>query len=336
MTPSDAINVSQQYQKTRFPQDYVLSNGGAAKYRVHHEQCSSAVTSHSDQRLSKACTTKNVVSVSQRYRETRFPRDYTVLNSEASQYVVHEVNEEEQSTEDRVNTRTSSTTPTLLTIYVTSSQPTQNLAATTFIRMEGRAALAHGAQLGGFALFYQGKCSTSSTLTLWCHVLINLLSSALLSASNYCMQILSSPTRSEINKAHSQKRWLDIGLQSMKNLRNISPKRRKMWWLLVLSSAPLHLMYNSTIFSMSAAHEYFVALVVPGFLSPQLALDATANLSLSSDILTLHDRLQNTSLTFEQLDTLDCFKDYSQRYVTDRSHLIVVLQENWQTMDTFL
>lgn len=54
------------------------------------------------------------------------------------------------------------------------------------------------------------------------------------------MQLLVSPTRREVNKAHNKGRWLDIGVPSIRNLRSISPIRVVIWVVLGLSSLPLH------------------------------------------------------------------------------------------------
>jgi hypothetical protein len=92
----------------------------------------------------------------------------------------------------------------------------------------------------GIASVFIGDCDTASRFTTAFHLLINLLSSLLLGASNYTMQRLVAPTRSEINKAHAYKKWLDIGLPSVRNLPSISRSRMVLWALLGLSSAPLH------------------------------------------------------------------------------------------------
>lgn len=70
----------------------------------------------------------------------------------------------------------------------------------------------------------------------------NALGTLLLSGSNYCMQVLCAPTRRELDQAHAQGRWLDIGVPSFRNLWRISPKRVVVWWVLGLSSIPLHLL----------------------------------------------------------------------------------------------
>lgn len=66
---------------------------------------------------------------------------------------------------------------------------------------------------------------------------INALSTVLLSASNYCAQILVASTRPEVNKAHACGRWLDIKIQNFRNLRRINTERQVLWVLLMLSSA---------------------------------------------------------------------------------------------------
>lgn len=92
----------------------------------------------------------------------------------------------------------------------------------------------------GIATAYTGDCEVASRWTTGLHLLINVLSSLLLGASNYCMQRLVAPTRVEIDKAHTQGKWLDIGMPSFRNLSAISKKRLTFWILLALSSIPLH------------------------------------------------------------------------------------------------
>ena len=50
----------------------------------------------------------------------------------------------------------------------------------------------------------------------WLHMLINIAGTSLLSASNYCMQCLSLPTRQEVDLAHKKQKWLDVGIPTMK------------------------------------------------------------------------------------------------------------------------
>lgn len=95
---------------------------------------------------------------------------------------------------------------------------------------------------GGIGTIHRGPCPSVRITGLWLHIGINILSTIMLGASNYSMQCLSSPTRSEVDKAHANKTWLDIGIQSIRNLTKIRRMRMVLWLILAASSIPLHLM----------------------------------------------------------------------------------------------
>jgi len=95
---------------------------------------------------------------------------------------------------------------------------------------------------GGRGTLFDGSCTRSRPYNTAIHVVINILSTLLLSASNCCMQCLSAPTRREIDTAHSRKGWLDIGVPSIRNLSRISGRKTLLWCILGLSSLPLHLL----------------------------------------------------------------------------------------------
>jgi hypothetical protein len=97
-------------------------------------------------------------------------------------------------------------------------------------------------EMDGQRVLHTGKCNIVKRLNIVAHLLINLSSTILLAASNFCMQCMSAPTREEIDKAHAQSKWLDIGILSMRNLLNIDKKRVFLWFVLAFSSIPLHLL----------------------------------------------------------------------------------------------
>ena len=183
----------------------------------------------------------------------------------------------------------------------------------------------------GFATIQGGSCSESSRLTLWLHLLINALSTILLAASNYCMQCLSSPTRKDIDKAHAQHRWLDIGVPSFRNLGSISRYRRCLWWLLALSSIPLHLLYNSAVRSTKSFQEYdaFVG-------SPALLEGNGVNWSMPVEQFKsfIHftgglteklylNQFRNVS-TWNRLDNDACIHSYFKSYIIGYSDVIAI------------
>ncbi|CAG8982486.1 hypothetical protein HYALB_00002266 [Hymenoscyphus albidus] len=79
------------------------------------------------------------------------------------------------------------------------------------------------------------------------------------------MQCLHAPTRAQVDKAHVQRKWVDTGIPSWRNRHWVSNKDVILWWILVWSSAPLHLLYLP-------AQEYDVA-----FVSQEHALRLAAN-----------------------------------------------------------
>ncbi|KAK8085736.1 hypothetical protein PG997_007007 [Apiospora hydei] len=65
-------------------------------------------------------------------------------------------------------------------------------------------AFTHFGSQNGVGLLYAGDCETVKQLDRWLHLLINVLSTGLLSASNYCMQLQAAPTREELDEAHKK------------------------------------------------------------------------------------------------------------------------------------
>lgn len=89
---------------------------------------------------------------------------------------------------------------------------------------------------------YKGECSVANGWTTGMHIIINILSTVLLAASNYVMQCLSAPTRPDVNEAHAQRKWVDIGTFSIRNFGIMDTKRKVLWVLLFISSFPIHMM----------------------------------------------------------------------------------------------
>ncbi|KAM3413471.1 hypothetical protein BST61_g11593 [Cercospora zeina] len=60
-----------------------------------------------------------------------------------------------------------------------------------------------GSMTAGIGTLFQGSCESVDSWSTGLHVIINVLSSAMLSASSYTMQSLTAPTRAEVNKAQT-------------------------------------------------------------------------------------------------------------------------------------
>ncbi|KAI1090732.1 hypothetical protein F5B19DRAFT_462055 [Rostrohypoxylon terebratum] len=105
-----------------------------------------------------------------------------------------------------------------------------------------------GSSLYETTIIYSGRCNDTSNLNIILHLLLNLLATVVLASSNFFMQVVASPSREEINVAHASFLSLDIGVLSTKNLRHISYFKGLSWAVLVISSLPIHLFLNSSIF----------------------------------------------------------------------------------------
>ena len=200
---------------------------------------------------------------------------------------------------------------------------------------------------GGIGTIHDGSCSSTKNMSLWSHLAINVLGTALLSASNYCMQCLTAPTRHEIDRAHQRRIWLHIGVPSVRNLSHISRIRTILWLLLALSSIPLHLFYNSAVFSTLSAREYDILTISPNLATrkffnstavPRGAPDVEDYGSIDSlplprppfpqsRLIEYGHRLmrdvQNESI-WQRMENKDCIRKYGQQFVSTHGDLLIV------------
>lgn len=95
----------------------------------------------------------------------------------------------------------------------------------------------------GVGTLFSGKCDKAKSINTWLQIVVNVLSTTLLAASNYCMQCVSSPTRQEVDAAHAHRKILDIGIPSIRNLKYIGGERRVLWIAVAISALPLHFMF---------------------------------------------------------------------------------------------
>lgn len=118
----------------------------------------------------------------------------------------------------------------------------------------------------GIGKLANGACDRVLSTSTWVHVAINICSTTVVAASNYNMQCLTAPTRNEIDKVHKKGKHMEIGIQSIRNLVNIPKWKALLWLALLLSTLPLHLLWNSAIFSVTTINEYSGLVVTPEFL----------------------------------------------------------------------
>jgi hypothetical protein len=183
------------------------------------------------------------------------------------------------------------------------------------------------ASSGLLVRIYRGDCRKVETMNTWVHFAINALSTVLLCGSNYCMQCLSAPTREEIDRAHVQRKWLDIGVYSLRNLSVISRKKRWLWWLLGLSSVPLHLMYSSAFFSSLASNDYNLVFANEGWLTGAAYNATRASLAWLPSEFDV-SLVQRSASKFQRLTNARCIEAYATDFTPDRRTVVVVCNES--------
>lgn len=204
-------------------------------------------------------------------------------------------------------------------------------------------------------IIFQGLCSKTQSINLWLHLLLNVCSSGILASSNFFMQVLNSPTRTGIDKAHGKNRSASIGVPSLLNLRCASRFKIILWLLFFISSVPLHVFFNGAIFStkymggewhMTVASEGFVKgapYIGPGALL--WAAAAAPNVSTSPTLhgfgspVAIDDYFNSSSIVkqgieyaadkgrgWERLEVAECLSQYQycSPRVNNRDVILVV------------
>ena len=119
-----------------------------------------------------------------------------------------------------------------------------------------------------FFMLPKWPCERVSMVNKGLHLVLNIFSSLILASSNFFMQILNAPSRSEIDRAHRRGTWLEIGVPSLRNTFRVSRFKTFFWVVLFLSSIPIHLVFNSAVFQIDTiTGDYNMAVASEAFLN---------------------------------------------------------------------
>ncbi|KAL2671462.1 hypothetical protein Neosp_014052 [[Neocosmospora] mangrovei] len=166
---------------------------------------------------------------------------------------------------------------------------------------------------------WTGDCKTAKEYSLWLHLAINALATVLLGAGNYTQQVLTGPTRQEIDQAHDKRQWLDIGVSSIHNLTKISIKRVAAWTILALSSLPIHLLYNSVVAFETSANYYSVYTATPNDLEETTLANVTKS----------YRNLKGSLSQFDKLPVDECLSSYRRNLLSKRGDVILVMDTDF-------
>ncbi|KAL3294051.1 hypothetical protein RB213_011769 [Colletotrichum asianum] len=174
----------------------------------------------------------------------------------------------------------------------------------------------------GVGLIWEGEQTIVKAWNTAMHIVINIISTILLAGSNYCMQCLMAPTRSELDKAHSERRWLDVGIPTVRNFRSITLRRKVLWILLSISSFPLHLLFNSIIFASISTNQYYVYPIS----EQSLPMGVSSSLPETLDTRLLNGRRSTyfPNTTFSYRNPATCLEDYGTAFQSKRGSLVLV------------
>lgn len=96
--------------------------------------------------------------------------------------------------------------------------------------------------------FHTAPCSDIDVANTLIHLPINTISTLVLASSNFFIQILNSPSRTAVDKIHTKGQWLDVGILYLRNAFHLSRWKLCVCLGLFLTSIPIHIFFNSSIF----------------------------------------------------------------------------------------
>lgn len=165
------------------------------------------------------------------------------------------------------------------------------------------------------------------------------MSTLLLSASNYLVQVLAAPNREEIDRAHTHRQWLHITIPNVRKLRYIRSGRAIIYSFLFLSPVLLHLFFNLVVFTNLQANEYFVVPTTAGCINGGKnnfenfrGIEGDGNRTrlpgLESYRINLTDTITirngNIIRKYQNASVEECFNKFNSHYVSDVGNVYLV------------
>ncbi|CAI7618579.1 unnamed protein product [Penicillium viridicatum] len=142
------------------------------------------------------------------------------------------------------------------------------------------------------------------------------------------MQCLSSPSRAVVDRAHGQRKWLHNGAPNLKNFFFLEWRRRVLWILLLVTSLPIHLIYNSAVYSALGIDAYNIVLASANFdFSNPPQQDAAYENCFEQNVASNMSSFYAAMPKFENLTTQKCLDTYAVNYIAGRGTLVLVTSD---------
>ncbi|KAF4889562.1 hypothetical protein CGCVW01_v014437 [Colletotrichum viniferum] len=118
------------------------------------------------------------------------------------------------------------------------------------------------------------------------------------------MQVLNAPSRREVDAVHARGKWLDIGIPSWRNAFYLSRFKLAAWISLCLTSIPIHMLFNSSVFQMTSRFGDFGLYVASeSFLKGEPYIFPGASLYIKDDWDFVDLKTERTSAARSNLST---------------------------------
>jgi hypothetical protein len=181
---------------------------------------------------------------------------------------------------------------------------------------------------GGESLVFQGACAAAARIDTGFQAVIAVMVVILLAGANYVFQVLSAPTRPELDAAHEARRWLDIGIPSVRNLAHIARSRVALAVAVVFAATATQVIYASVIFTTQYSVDFDLVFVTRGFLTGAPFSNATATNAGGLgriEILQLQDLARSGGLV--NMTAAECMQEFGGAF-TARSFETVLVVTN--------
>ena len=167
---------------------------------------------------------------------------------------------------------------------------------------------------------FAGNCSKAKRLSEILHFAVIAASFLVTFSSNKFLSLAVAPLPEEVSRAHARNKWLDIGINSWRNLQFVSRRRRWFWAIILLSSVPVQLLSNSALFLTTTSTNYRQVIVSQDFVEGGLwQVPGIATLyygtgwlsqddTMTSMVKTIQQQIQNSNWT--KMNTDECRKTY--------------------------
>lgn len=185
-----------------------------------------------------------------------------------------------------------------------------------------------------------GHCDGIKTATKYMRMVFAAITTLVLAAASYTAQVLTAPSRSEIDTAHSRRRALELGVLSFRNLRFVSKRGVFMAGVALLCGLSVGTLYNTAFFPVYQSRDYNVALVneafvhsTPNYKDIQKKLQPWPRRWQSDkDTITItwaeYSTISRRNNDWRILSPQECINIYAADYQSEYRHVLAVTKDS--------